>query len=240
MRILVVSDVHSNLVALEAVVADAGTVDGVWQLGDVVGYGPDPNGVVRRLRDLGAVGVRGNHDAAALGGGEIEWFNPDARRAMEWTRGVLADDAREWLDALPERLAVDTAELVHGSPRQPLWEYILSAPIARENLDRLAGAIGLHGHTHVPLAWLDADGQVELLEAADGTRGSLAGRRALVNPGSVGQPRDGDRRASYLILDPAAGTISWHRVAYDVDAVQRAMRRLPLPPSLSSRLALGL
>ena len=135
MRIAVLSDIHSNLPALDAVLADAGLVDGIWHLGDVVGYGPDPNGVVSRLRDVGAIGVRGNHDAAACGGTEIDWFNADARRAMEWTRTAIDGPSVAWLSALPERRVLEGCELVHGSPRQPLWEYVTSASIARDNLE---------------------------------------------------------------------------------------------------------
>jgi predicted phosphodiesterase len=119
MRIAVLSDIHSNLVALEAVLAHAGTVDGVWHLGDIVGYGPEPDGVVARLEGIGAVGVRGNHDAAALGGDEIDYFNPDARAAMEWTRRHLSPTTLAWLGDLPERRTEDEITLVHGSPRDP-------------------------------------------------------------------------------------------------------------------------
>ena len=122
MRIAVLSDIHSNLVALDAVLAHAGTVDAIWHLGDVVGYGPDPDGVVARLIGVGAVGVRGNHDAAALGGREIDWFNPEARAAAEWTRDTIDGTTRAWLSALPERHAIDRMTLVHGSPRDPIRE----------------------------------------------------------------------------------------------------------------------
>jgi len=257
MRIAVLSDIHANLVALEAVLADAGPVDAVWHLGDVVGYGPDPNGVVRRLREIGALGVRGNHDAAAVGGSEIDWFNPDARRAMEWTRTQIDDDTRRWLAELPERRTDAGVELVHGSPRQPLWEYVLSPGSARANLDRLAGSLALHGHTHVPVLWRDADDGVELVRAADTSHVVLDDRRGLLNPGSVGQPRDGIPTASYLLLDmppvpgadaavhagdPAVGagaTVTWRRAAYDIRAVQEAMKAAHLPTFLVRRLELG-
>src|SRR5919112_4912952 len=147
MRIAVLSDIHANLHALDAVLAVAGDVDAVWHLGDVVGYGPEPDGVVDRLRDVDAKGVRGNHDAAACGGSEIDWFNPEARRAMEWTRAAIRDATRAWLTDLPERRTLETCELVHGSPREPLWEYVTSVPIARANLALLKSPIGLHGHT---------------------------------------------------------------------------------------------
>ena len=239
MRILVLSDIHANLPALEAVLADAGEVDAVWHLGDVVGYGPDPDGVVDRLRAIGALGVRGNHDAAACGGPEIDWFNPDARRAMEWTRSAISDATRAWLAALPERTTLEGCELVHGSPREPLWEYVTSSSIARDNLALIGTRIGLHGHTHVPVAWIEEGGRVELVRGRPGSPLDLDDRRALVNPGSVGQPRDGDPASSYAILDPGAGSVGWHRVPYDFAAVQEAMRAAGLPSSLRSRLSVG-
>jgi predicted phosphodiesterase len=240
MRIAVLSDIHANLPALDAVLGDAGAVDAIWHLGDVVGYGPDPDGVVERLREVGAIGVRGNHDAAAVGGPEIDWFNPDARRAMEWTRAAIAPATAAWLRALPERHTERGSELVHGSPREPIWEYVTSASVARANLALLGSRLGLHGHTHMPAAWLDEGGRIELVRPGRGEALELRGRPALVNPGSVGQPRDGDPHASYAVLDPEAGTVRWHRVAYDIAAVQGAMRELGLPASLSSRLAVGL
>jgi predicted phosphodiesterase len=239
MRIVVVSDIHSNLVALDAVLAAAGPVDAVWHLGDVVGYGPDPNGVVGRLRELEAIGVRGNHDAAAAGGSEIEWFNPDARRAMEWTRAALDPGTRAWLAALPERRTEEGIELVHGSPRQPIWEYVVSEEAARANLDRMAEVVALHGHTHVPLAWRDDGGEVGLIPGEDGAALELDGHRVLLNPGSVGQPRDGIATASYLVLEREARRVTWHRAAYDIHAVQAAMRTAGLPASLVRRLEIG-
>jgi predicted phosphodiesterase len=240
MRIAVLSDIHANLPALDAVLAAAGTVDGIWHLGDVVGYGPDPDAVVERLRDLGSIGVRGNHDAAACGGPEIDWFNPDARRAMEWTRREIGPASVEWLSAQPERRTVGGCELVHGSPREPIWEYVTSVPVARANLALLGTPIGLHGHTHIPVAFVEQDGRVEAIGPDRDSTLELRGRRALVNPGSVGQPRDGDPDASFMILDPEAGTLSWHRVRYDVAAVQRSMRAVGLPASLVARLSVGL
>jgi len=240
MRIAVLSDIHSNLVALDAVLAAAGPVDAIWQLGDVVGYGPEPDAVVARLRDRGAIGVRGNHDAAACGGSEIDWFNPDARRAMEWTRAAIGPESVAWLRALPDRLSAAGADLVHGSPREPLWEYVTSVPLARANLALLEQPIGLHGHTHIPVAFVEDDGRIDVVEPHDGSTLALRGRRALLNPGSVGQPRDGDPRAAYALVDPEAGSISWHRVQYDIDAVQAAMRAAGLPPSLAARLSYGL
>jgi predicted phosphodiesterase len=240
MRIAVLSDIHANIAALNAVLADVGDVDAIWQLGDVVGYGPEPNAVVDRLRELGALGVRGNHDAAACGGPEIDWFNPDARRAMEWTRSAISPATAAWLAALPERLTLEGSELVHGSPREPIWEYVTSSAVARANLSVLAAPIGWHGHTHLPAAWIEDRDRVELVRPDPGSSLELRGRRALLNPGSVGQPRDGDPDASYAILDSSANVVSWHRVAYDVASVQAAMRSAGLPASLSARLSAGL
>jgi diadenosine tetraphosphatase ApaH/serine/threonine PP2A family protein phosphatase len=245
MRVAVLSDIHSNLPALDAVLADAGAVDAVWQLGDVVGYGPDPDGVVGRLTEVGAVGVCGNHDAAALGGPEIAWFNPEARAAVEWTRDTMASATRDRLAALPRTLVLDAMTLVHGSPRDPLREYVTSLASARDNLAGLSTPYALHGHTHVPVAFLDDGDSIAWLEPRHDTVLELDERPALVNPGSVGQPRDGDPRAAYLLLDlpdgddPRHPSVTWRRVAYDIGAVQDAMRAVGLPRRLVERLAIG-
>jgi predicted phosphodiesterase len=247
MRIVVISDVHSNLLALDAVLGDAGAVDAVWHLGDVVGYGPEPDAVVDRLASLGATGVRGNHDAAATGGTEIEWFNPDARSAMEWTRGVISEGTRAWLATLPERRAIADFTLVHGSGRDPTWEYVTTPALAHASLAAMVTTHGINGHTHIPAAYLVVGDRVGQLGPERGTPDSapeaavnLARGRLLLNPGSVGQPRDGDSRASYLILDTDAGSARWHRVAYDVVAVASAMRAAGLPRRLAERLQHGL
>jgi diadenosine tetraphosphatase ApaH/serine/threonine PP2A family protein phosphatase len=239
-RVAVLSDVHGNLVALEAVLSAAGTVDAVWHLGDIVGYGPDPDGVVSRLAAIGAVGVSGNHDLAALGGREIDLFNPDAKAAMEWTRARIDDATRAWLRALPATHREGDFTLVHGSPRDPIWEYVTSTPIARANLAVLETPVGLHGHTHVPMAWADRDGRLDAIAPGPGSSFGLDGRPVLLNPGSVGQPRDGDPRASWLEIDTDAGIATWRRVAYDVEAVRAAMLDAGLPRRLADRLRVGL
>ncbi len=240
MRIAVLSDIHANLIALDAVLAALGSVDAVWHLGDTVGYGPEPDAVVERLRTVGAIGVRGNHDAAALGSSEIDWFNPDARRAIEWTRDRIAPATTTWLEALPEVIRRAGCTLVHGSPREPLWEYVTSVPVARANLAVLETRVGLHGHTHIPVAFLEEDGRIEVVSPGDGSVLELRGRRCLVNPGSVGQARDGDPRSSFLVLDTDADSVSWQRVAYDIEAVQAAMAAAGLPAWLVARLGVGL
>lgn len=239
-RVAVVSDIHSNIVALDAVLGAIGTVDAVWHLGDVVGYGPEPDAVVARLREIGAVGVRGNHDTAtAIDPRVLDWFNPEARAAAEWTAEAMSADTRAWLADHPERRSDDGVVLVHGSPRDPLWEYVTSIPVARANLAALETTIGLHGHTHVPIAFRDDDGRVEAISPAAGSGLALDERRTLLNPGSVGQPRDGNPDASWLVLDTDQARCTWHRVGYDIGAVQRAMMNAGLPPRLAARLSHG-
>jgi len=240
MRVAVLSDIHANLTALDAVVASIPSVDEVWHLGDVVGYGPHPDEVVGRLRDLGAVGVRGNHDAAALGGREIESFNVDARRAMEWTRATIADETKAWLAAQPETLEREGFLLVHGSPRDPIWEYVTSTPVARAAMAAMETRAGLHGHTHLPIAYIEEDGRLETMSPGSGSELKIEGRRVLLNPGSVGQPRDGIPTSGWMLLDTDAGAATWRRTAYDISDVQAAMTRLGLPERLVARLAYGL
>jgi diadenosine tetraphosphatase ApaH/serine/threonine PP2A family protein phosphatase len=239
MRIAVLSDIHSNIVALDAVLSHAGDVDAVWHLGDVVGYGPEPDAVVARLREREATGVRGNHDAAAVGGPEIDWFNPEARAAVEWTRETMAEDTCRWLQELPVRRVIDDVLLVHGSPRDPLREYVTDRAAAGENMDLQETQHALHGHTHVPVAWMATPGRVALVQAGDTSAIELGAYRSLINPGSVGQPRDGDPRAAYLVLDRELGRITWHRVAYDIARVQGAMRAAGLPDPHAASLAFG-
>lgn len=241
MRVAVLSDIHANLTALDAVLAAVGSVDAIWHLGDVVGYGPEPDAVVARLADAGALGVAGNHDRAAVGGREIEWFNPDARSAMEWTRTRISPETTAWLQGQPERRTEADALLVHGSPRDPVWEYITSPTIVRANIEAMPTAVGLFGHTHVPMAWMERGGRIDAAEPRPGTAIALDGAdHLLLNPGSVGQPRDGDARASWLELDLGATTGTWHRVPYDISQVQRAMRDAGLPARLADRLQHGL
>jgi len=239
MRIAVLSDIHSNLPALEAVLDALGDVDAYWHLGDVVGYGPHPDEVVARLREIGAVGVLGNHDAAALGGLEVEWFNPEARQAIEWTARRMSPATRAWLEALPERLELDGMTLVHGSARDPITEYVTSTRVARASFSACATPCLLHGHTHVPVAWREDGAEIEVLGPSHGYELPLDDRRVLLNPGSVGQPRDGDPRASALVLDMEARRVTWHRATYPIAAVQADIRAAGLPGWLADRLAWG-
>jgi predicted phosphodiesterase len=242
MRVAVLSDIHSNLQALDAVLGSIETVDAVWHLGDVVGYGPEPDGVVERLREVAAVGVRGNHDDAACGGASIESFNVDARAAAVWTRDRISEETRAFLLALPE-LGVPAGSgftLVHGSPRHPIWEYLDSPWAAQESLPLLDTPHCLVGHTHVPIVFRERRrGGMATTVVSPKSRLQLDERRAVLNPGSVGQPRDGNPEASYMILDTGSALATWRRVAYNIGATQAAMITAGLPPRLVRRLSFG-
>ncbi len=239
MRIALISDVHSNLPALESVLDALAPFDAVWQLGDVVGYGPDPVAVIERLRAIGATGVRGNHDAAVIGEIGTDWFNDAAREAVEWTTGRMTSSASDWLAQNPHTRVEGAFTLAHGSPRDPLWEYLFSTSIARANLGAFATPYCLVGHTHVPVAFRESGDGVEAIVPRDGTVLELDGRRTILNPGGVGQPRDGDARAAAALLDTGAGTVTWRRVPYPIATTQQAMRTAGLPSRLIERLERG-
>ena len=242
MRIAVLSDIHANLAALEAVRADLPEVDQVWVLGDIVGYGPQPNEVISTLQEMGARSVLGNHDGAAIGGVDPAYFNSDARAAIEWTATAIDDNARSYLATLPEVRRDGDLTAVHGSPRDPTWEYITSRGIAAANAEHFDTRLCLFGHTHIPVAFLLGD-DVETIGGLPGDVVRLDGARALLNPGSVGQPRDGLPDAAYAILETGDGTgpvaMSFHRVRYDIDTTQRLMRERGLPTRLAERLSYG-
>ena len=240
MRIAVLSDIHGNLPALEAVLADLRPYDAIWQLGDVVGYGPQPNEVVELLAAEKAQGVRGNHDSAAVGELETDAFNDDARAAIEWTVGQLTSSTRAWLTALSPRTELEGFTLVHGSPRDPTWEYVYSVSIARANMTRFTTPHCLVGHTHVPLVYRQNGSRVEPALPEHGALFELDERRTLINPGSVGQPRDGDRRACAMLLDTETMSLEWRRVHYEIEPVQKLMAQAGLPDRLISRLRYGL
>ncbi|MDD5448290.1 MAG: metallophosphoesterase family protein [Actinomycetota bacterium] len=243
-RIGLLGDIHANLPALHAVLEHAGECDSWWCVGDVVGYGPFPNECVRAIKKLRAVCVCGNHDLGAVGGMELTNFNVDARIACEWTGEALEDDSKDFLKALPERYAAKTGELiVHGSPRNPVWEYILSTQVAALNFSAFEENICFHGHSHVPAIFSTgkvSEAAVELNSVKDGFGITLEGeKRYLVNVGSVGQPRDGDPRACYAIYDSEGKTLTFHRVEYPINEVQEKMREEEFPSFLIERLALG-
>jgi predicted phosphodiesterase len=240
MRIAVLSDIHGNLPALEAVLAALKPYDAIWELGDIVGYGPQPDEVVALLAAEGATGVRGNHDSAAIGLLDTDAFNDDARTAVEWTAERISPTTRDWLAALPVRVKNEPFTLVHGSPRDPTWEYVYSAGVAKANMPLFVTSYCLVGHTHVPLVFRQRGSKVEGVSVKAGTSLALGAERLVINPGSVGQPRDGDPRASALLIDTEAGTLEWHRVAYPIGAVQELMEQAGLPRRLAARLQFGL
>ncbi len=243
MRILILSDIHGNLVALETVLQVAGRFDRVWCLGDVVGYGPEPNACIEKLQAFDLVCVAGNHDWAVLDKLDLEEFNPDARRAAVWTRDQLTPANREWLRALPERVPpqAERFTLVHGSPRYPIWEYVLTPAVARINFDYFDTPLCLTGHTHVPVIFrhLPREHRAVAEPLPEGAPISLNAERLIINPGSVGQPRDGDPRAAYAMLDTDAQTFTHYRVGYAVAATQAKMEQAALPPPLITRLSYG-
>ncbi len=264
-RILLISDIHANLAALEAVFSDAqGQYDTVWCLGDVVGYGPRPNECVELVREQASLCVMGNHDWAVLEkpGIDVEDFNPQARHAVLWTRAQLRAENRAYLDQLPAQPVqppvTPTVLVTHASPREPVWEYILTPTIALENFALFDAALGLVGHTHKPALyrWQFHPSSAENNDSAQphgmATVDHLQPRpnhpiqltlsavqRLIVNPGSVGQPRDNDARAAYVLLDLTAKTLVQRRVSYPVELTQSQMRAAGLPKRLIDRLSFG-
>jgi predicted phosphodiesterase len=241
MRILVISDIHANLTALEAVLADAGAVDKVWCLGDVVGYGPDPNECVERVQQLpDLVCILGNHDAAAIDKIDIDTFNPDARHSIEWMQGVLKPDYMRFLEDLPSLYEYDQVTLAHGSPRSPIFEYLLDNLLATQNFPHFQTPFCFVGHTHLPSLFHLRNGRTlaKLTIPRPNTAFDLQ-PRTIINPGSVGQPRDRDPRAAYAIYLPEKSRWEYRRVAYDVPAVQRRMEDAGLPERHIQRLEIG-
>lgn len=246
MRILVLSDLHSNATALDAVLAAA---KGRWDLsvclGDVVGYGPDPNEVTGRLREMGTQTIRGNHDKAVTGLMITDDFNPIAKAAVDWTRAQLKPDNLSWLSALPQGpLATDGVVLVHGA-FQDEDEYVFTPAQALDGLLDSTAEVTFFGHTHHQGGFSYQDSQLEVLQIRPRPSESFAPlriehpRRYLLNPGSIGQPRDGDPRAAFAIADLEHQTVEFWRVLYDISAVQGRMRNARLPEPLVQRLTVG-
>jgi diadenosine tetraphosphatase ApaH/serine/threonine PP2A family protein phosphatase len=244
MRVLIISDIHANLVALEAVLAEASRAEyeAVWCLGDLVGYGPHPNECTERVRGLpGLKCLVGNHDKAVLGEIDLNAFNADARAALAWTRSQCTPRTLDYLASLPAQDRYEKFTLAHGSPRQPVWEYVLDCSIAQACFEYFDTPYCLIGHTHVPVVFREAAPGGECLEAPPDYEHPLAlgEQRLILNPGSVGQPRDNNPRAAYAVLDTAGGVLEYRRVAYDVLATQSQIRAAELPERLATRLALG-
>ena len=244
-RIGIIGDVHGNLPALEAVLSSA-ECDSWLCVGDIVGYGPQPNECTGRLMELGALTVVGNHDLGSIEMLSLAPFNRDARRACEGTRRVLDQRARDFLGSLPEKLSDNDMLLVHASPRDPVWEYVQTETQAYENLLEFEEQLCFNGHSHVPEVFSIGIGEepdlddVQSLTPDNGESVEIeAGRRYLANVGSIGQPRDGDPRACYAVLDSDRGKLTYHRVHYEVSRTQLAMREAELPSFLIRRLSVG-
>lgn len=243
MHILVISDIHANLVAFEAVLKDCqGEWEQMWFLGDLVGYGPDPNGCSALLRQHEPLALTGNHDWAVLGKLELSSFNPQARQVIEWTQAALDSETRSYLLAHEPLQAEPPFLLAHASPRRPVWEYILDIATAATNFEKLGAAtpVCLVGHTHVPILFsASANGAVRASPPVYGKPITLDNGRYIVNPGSVGQPRDGDPRAAYALLEPETMIWEFRRVPYAVEETQRRMREQGFSERLVTRLEFG-
>ncbi len=241
MRILIISDIHANLTALESVLSDAGEFDAVWCLGDLVGYGPDPNECILRVQELPNLEcVTGNHDAAARNQIATATFNLEAQQAIHWTQRTLSKSNLAFLKSLPERVHLDHVTLVHGSPRQPVWEYVLDTYTATTNFEYFDTSYCFVGHTHLPVIYhLSSRFGLARLSIPKAKLQMALVARCVINPGSVGQPRDHDARAAYAIYDPDEQIWEHRRVPYDILSVQSRMKAAGLPERHIRRLTSG-
>lgn len=246
MRIAAISDIHANLPALEAVLAatDEAAVDEIWCLGDVVGYGAEPDECADLVRERCALCLVGNHDLAVLGVLDIAAFSEAAAAAVVWTRENVAEPTLAMLRDLEPAGEREGIALFHASPRDAIWEYVLSAEQADACLDALPARIGLIGHSHVSLYFVrpteeEQEEEIRGAQSSDATLLDLDAGQWLINPGSVGQPRDGDPRAAWLELDTDAQTARFHRVRYDVERAATSISSAGLPRRLADRLHVG-
>lgn len=247
MRVLIISDIHANLAAFKAVLEHAdGKWDTIWFLGDLVGYGPDPNECVIELQKYDHLALSGNHDQAVLGNLDIKSFNREAKAAIRWTQETLTEESHSYLASLDSLLIQEPFTLAHASPRYPVWEYILDPMTAAENFNWFHTDFCLVGHSHVPVIFeeqFDTYRQI-IVRLPNYTETneplSLGRERLIINPGSVGQPRDSDPRAAYALLDTEAMTWQFQRVGYPVAETQKRMRKFGMPQRLVNRLAHGI
>jgi diadenosine tetraphosphatase ApaH/serine/threonine PP2A family protein phosphatase len=241
----VISDIHANRPALEAVLESIGETgfDQLWCLGDLVGYGAEPDRCTELVRERCDFSLSGNHDLAVLGEIDVSTFSETAATAVEWTRGVATEETLDYLRGLSPQGSRAGFGLFHASPRDPIWEYVLSLDQAEAGLDAMEERVGLIGHSHVALFFTRPAAKrptyAQGAQAGDGAGVEIATGRWLLNPGSVGQPRDGDPRAAWLELDTEAWTARYHRVPYDIDAAARAILDAGLPSPLAERLQIG-
>jgi diadenosine tetraphosphatase ApaH/serine/threonine PP2A family protein phosphatase len=244
MRLAAISDIHANLPALEAVLlgADDAGAEEIWCLGDVVGYGAEPDACADLVRERCDVCLVGNHDLAVLGALDVAAFSEAAAAAVAWTRENVAERTLAMLRELEPLATREGIGLFHASPRDPVWEYVLSAEQADACLDAQAERLGLIGHSHVQLFFersRGGRGEIRGAQTGDGALLDLAEGEWLVNPGSVGQPRDGDSRAAWLEIDTGALSARFHRVRYDVERAAASIAAAGLPKRLADRLRVG-
>jgi diadenosine tetraphosphatase ApaH/serine/threonine PP2A family protein phosphatase len=242
MRVLVISDIHANLAAFEAVLEHAsGQWDMVWCLGDLIGYGPDPNECVALLRQFDHLSLSGNHDWAVLGKLDVNVFNHEAQEALLWTRATISEETRDYLDSLPTTLVQEPFTLTHASPRQPIWEYILDIGTARANFEHFDTPFCLVGHTHLPGCFSEEKKTEKVMSITPVYDAPMAlnQSRSILNPGSVGQPRDSDPRAAYAVLDTETMIWQFRRVNYPVQLTQDRMLDHGIPARLAKRLEFG-
>jgi diadenosine tetraphosphatase ApaH/serine/threonine PP2A family protein phosphatase len=242
MHIAILADIHANLAALEAVFRDIDThggADELWCLGDIVGYGPDPTECIALLKKYNPVCVAGNHDRGAAGKLDLSHFNPAAALACQWTQRTLNPVDIRYLEELPVTLKRGDFTLVHGSPTEPLLEYIMSISIADKNFDYFETKYCLVGHSHLPVAYKKEAASSSAIALKPTIGLVMTGHRMIINPGAVGQPRDGDPRASYGIYDSEGQMFHLHRVEYNIRETQDKMMRAGLPITLVTRLEQG-
>lgn len=238
---LIISDIHANLTALEAVLSNVGEFDGAWCLGDLVGYGPDPDECISRIRQLpNLICLIGNHDAAVLSQIDTDAFNPEARQTITWTQNVISSDNIDFLKSLADKIRIDEVTLAHGSPRQPVWEYLLDTYSATRSFKYFETNYCFVGHTHLPSIFHMIDDKHAITLSIPNPNEKIElSPRAILNAGSVGQPRDRDTRAAYALYDTDAHTWEYRRTAYDIPSVQKRMEDAGLPIRHIQRLSAG-
>lgn len=242
MRYAIIADIHANLAAFRAVLEDInkkGGVDEFWCLGDTVDYGPDPRECLEILQRLHPVGVAGNHDLAAAGKMDTSQFSPDAAISARWTADNISLEEIEYLESLPLTLEREGFTLVHGSPFDPVWEYVVSTGIAERNFSFFRTGYCLVGHSHIAEAFKREESRTTAIALTPNIGLVLGAGRMIINPGAVGQPRDGNPDASYAIYDTEAKMLRLHRVPYDIEATQERILRAGLPVTLATRLKEG-
>ena len=245
MRAAVLSDIHANRQALEAVLAavDEAGVEEIWCLGDMVGYGAEPDACTALVRERCATCLVGNHDLAVLNAIDISTFSDTAAAAVEWTRDIIGEESLEFLASLDPAASQQGIGLFHASPRDPVWEYVISVDQAEAGFAAQEERVGLIGHSHIALFFARGvggrRGSAQGAQAGEGTELEIAEGSWLLNPGSVGQPRDGDPRAAWLELDTEEWTVRYHRVSYDVEGAAAAILAAGLPRILAERLQAG-